>query len=263
MVHPRTVPSPFLLSGLLFCSCGRALTGQSAKSGRYFYYVCSRSLKHGTEACNAGMLPKEKIERLVIEQLKARVLTDDNMEELVKLVNEELQATCCGLKDRLDAIDTELQDVRVRLGKLYEALETGKLDLNDLAPRIKELKIRQDELVRARVQTEAEMAAEGTHEVDMAVVKTYAQDLRGLLEEADLAERKVFLRSFVRRIDVNGGQVTVHYALPMPPDGKTAEQVGVLPIVTFGGAEGIRTPDLLNAIEALSQLSYSPLPKLW
>ena len=28
--------------------------------------------------------------------------------------------------------------------------------------------------------------------------------------------------------------------------------------VTFGGAEGIRTPDLLRAREALSQLSYSP-----
>jgi hypothetical protein len=26
----------------------------------------------------------------------------------------------------------------------------------------------------------------------------------------------------------------------------------------FGGAEGNRTPDLLNAIQALSQLSYSP-----
>jgi hypothetical protein len=28
-----------------------------------------------------------------------------------------------------------------------------------------------------------------------------------------------------------------------------------------GGAEGIRTPDLLRAKEALSQLSYSPLCK--
>ena len=34
------------------------------------------------------------------------------------------------------------------------------------------------------------------------------------------------------------------------------------PIYTFpnrlGGAEGIRTPDLISAIDALSQLSYSP-----
>ncbi len=29
--------------------------------------------------------------------------------------------------------------------------------------------------------------------------------------------------------------------------------------ITFGGAEGTRTPDLLRAREALSQLSYSPI----
>ena len=28
--------------------------------------------------------------------------------------------------------------------------------------------------------------------------------------------------------------------------------------ITGGGAEGNRTPDLLNAIQALSQLSYGP-----
>jgi hypothetical protein len=33
----------------------------------------------------------------------------------------------------------------------------------------------------------------------------------------------------------------------------------VLGIVPSGGAEGIRTPDLLRAREALSQLSYSPI----
>src|ERR1700694_2868644 len=29
----------------------------------------------------------------------------------------------------------------------------------------------------------------------------------------------------------------------------------------LGGAKGIRTPDLLNAIQTLSQLSYSPMPE--
>ncbi len=32
----------------------------------------------------------------------------------------------------------------------------------------------------------------------------------------------------------------------------------MIPLI-FGGAEGDRTPDLLNAIQALSQLSYNPL----
>ncbi len=37
----------------------------------------------------------------------------------------------------------------------------------------------------------------------------------------------------------------------------------VLDFVQCGGAEGIRTPDLINAIDALSQLSYSPTVKGW
>jgi hypothetical protein len=118
-----------------------------------------------------------------------------------------------------------------------EAIETRKLDLEDLAPRIKELRLRQDELHEARVHTEAEMAARGVEQVDAALVKSYARDLRQLLEEADLIERKVFLRSFINRVEVHDGRVSVYYRLPMPPDGKDKERVGVLPIVTSGGAK--------------------------
>ena len=48
---------------------------------------------------------------------------------------------------------------------------------------------------------------------------------------------------------------------PQPRDGPSkASHISkiVLYTVYVGGAEGIRTPDLINAIDALSQLSYSP-----
>jgi len=47
----------------------------------------------------------EKLERLVIDQLRSRVLTDDNLEKLAKLVNDELQSTSSVLRERLDVID--------------------------------------------------------------------------------------------------------------------------------------------------------------
>ena len=72
-------------------------------------------------------------------------------------------------------------------------------------------------------------------------------------------ESKAFLRSFIRRIVVNQDEVTISYNLPVPPDGKNKQKMGVLPIDTPGGAEGTRTPDFLRAREALSQLSYSPI----
>ena len=152
----------------------------------------------------------------------------------------------------------ELNDVRIRLSKLYDALETGKLSLNELAPRIKELRTREDELSKARLQLEAEKITRGIKHVDAEVIKSYARDLKSLLEEADIAESKAFLRSFIKRIEIDKSLAVVHYNLPMPPDGGMRESLGVLPMVTPGGAEGTRTPDLLRAKEALSQLSYSP-----
>jgi site-specific DNA recombinase len=34
-IHPRTLPSHYLLSGFLFCYCGHAMIGRSAKSHQY------------------------------------------------------------------------------------------------------------------------------------------------------------------------------------------------------------------------------------
>jgi site-specific DNA recombinase len=162
----------------------------------------------------------------------------------------------------VDAIDFKLIDVGTRLSKLYDALETGKLSLDDLAPRIKEQKAKQDELSKLKVQTEADMVVAGVQHLDEEVVKSYAQDLRNLLEEADFIQSKTFLRSFVKRITLDGDKAKIQYRLPMPPEGKKTQWVGVLPIATPSGDRGIRTPDLRDANAALSQLSYIPVSGL-
>ena len=84
-------------------------------------------------------------------------------------------------------------------------------------------------------------------------------DLRNLLEESEVAQRKAFLRSFVKKIVVDKAKVKLYYNLPVPPDGKKMETVGVLPIDTPSGDRGIRTPDLRDANAALSLLSYIPI----
>ena len=49
------------------------------------------------------------------------------------------------------------------------------------------------------------------------MIRDYVDDLKALLEEADNAERKTFLRSFVKRIVVDNDRVTLEYKLPVPP----------------------------------------------
>ncbi len=232
------------------------MIGHSAKCQTHYYYVCSRNFKQGREACDSRRLPKEKLERAVVNHIRSEMLCDENLEKMVLMANEEFRSASSGLKERLDIIDAELHDVKARLSKLYDAIETGKVELDDLSSRIKELKSRQTELSKSRVQVEAEMVARGEEQIDINLVKERAKDLRVMLEEGEFPERKAFLRSFIEKIQVDKDQVKVIHKLP-PPNGK--DRVAVLPIDTLGGAEGIRTPYLLTASQTFSQVNYGPV----
>jgi site-specific DNA recombinase len=96
--------------------------------------------------------------------------------------------------------------------------------------------------MKARVQLEAESVLQESELLDLGKVKSYVEDLKSVLEEADTIQSKAFLRSFIKRIEVNGNQVTVGYKIPLPVRRGSKEATEVLPIVTPGGEGGTRTP---------------------
>lgn len=78
------------------------------------------------------------------------------------------------------------------------------------------------------------MVVRGVEPVDIGAVKAYAQDLKGLLEEADLTQRKSFIRSFVKRIEIDGSNVVVRYKLPLIDSKLGVSDTVVLPFETSG-----------------------------
>ena len=98
------------LSGLVKCErCGRALT--AAESGKYTYYVWSL-LKTGKEACATPRL----FEETVIGQIRDHILTESNIRDLVRMLDEEMDGVAREQRQRLETIEQELADVRRRLG---------------------------------------------------------------------------------------------------------------------------------------------------
>ena len=58
-----------------------------------------------------------------------------------------------------------------------------------------------------------------------------------------MAEKKAFIRSFVKEIRVTGDDVLLSYTLPMLPARATEEAIPVLSIVHYGGPLWTRTTD--------------------
>ena len=134
---------------------------------------------------------------------------------------------------------------------LYDAIETGKLDLDDVVIRIRELRSRQDQLQARRMEIEGQMSDRKVELADLESITNCVDDLRELLKEGSTAERRAFIRGFVKEVKVTGNEVVLSYTMPLIPDNLTMEKEGVLPTVQYGGQYRTRTCDLLRVKQAL------------
>ena len=252
-VNPRRVASSYLLSGLLMCeACTRALTGQESKSGQFAYYVCNSLMKRGQGECDSPRLNARRFDRLVIDQIRENILTESNIRDLVRLVDEEMDGVAAEQRQRLETIEEEQVQVKRWLDRLYRAIETTDLDPSDMAPRIREHRDRLEKLEVAAGEARAMLSERRVVLDEVETIATYARDMSNYLISSDLTETKSFIRSFVKDVAVRPGSATIRYTIPMPSDsripGLDVEDVAlagpVLRSVSDGGPAWIRTTDL-------------------
>ena len=243
--HPRRSASRYLLSGLVKCgSCKRALTGTTAKSGRHSYYVCGSLLQKGAGTCTARYLPAPALESRVLEVISGQVLEEGNIQELVHLVGEEMASLNSERLKRVLVVEGELREVESRLDRLYEALETGSLEMDDLAPRIKSQRQRHEQLMESKERIGEELHGVRNRGLDLEAIKNQVGELREVLEEGSTAERKAFIKSFVKEIEITGGDGVIKYTFPLVAEGAPGTYGEVLSIVHDGGPSWTRTRDL-------------------
>jgi site-specific DNA recombinase len=97
-----------------------------------------------------------------------------------------------------------------------------------LRERQTKLQSRKEELLSILSGQKAEVASK-------AEIAECVADLRKLLEESHLIERKAFIKSFIKEVQVTGNDILLTYTLPRLPARITEEKLPVLAIVHYGG----------------------------
>ncbi|MYB23030.1 MAG: recombinase family protein [Chloroflexi bacterium] len=252
---PARVGSRFLLSGLLCCGvCGKPYTGQSAKSGQFAYYVCNKLLREGAGACDGRYLNAARMEDQVVGKIMQRILNEETITELVQLVAEEVDALAEERASDLAIVESDLDGVRRRLEKLYDAIENSDLTYEALSPRILKLRQQEDQLAAARDDAARQLEQRRADLPSTPEIKRYVAEFREFIEAGTIPERKALIRNFVQGVNVDGDEVSIRYTIPMPSDGATHDRESVLDFVQSGPPTrtDLRTP-LSNPTSARSE----------
>ena len=186
----------------------------------------------------------KKLEGFVLDRIKKNILTEENLQQLVELTNEEIRVNKRRATKQLDHLDREARSVEQKLEHVYAALESGKVDIDDLAPRLKDLRAEQRELNEKRDEALDDMNQGGQTPFDTILMEHYVHDLGTLLQSASFLESKTFIGTFIRRIDFDKEQVGIEYTLPIPAGGELTATKEFLSIREDGSPSRIRTYDL-------------------
>ncbi len=140
-------------------------------------------------------------------------------------------------KEQLNSIKAQMEDVQSRLDALYEVIELKQFTLEDLKPRILRHKSTMERLMAGKDDLESQLNQNWIPEIDPGTLRAYIDDFLALLEEGTIAEKRAFIRGFVKQLAVKDGVALLEYTLPLASStfSLLEGQEGVLSFEQYGG----------------------------
>ena len=201
----KALTAPYYLSGLLTCSCGHHLQGQTKTSGKrkgyrkYHYYTCGGYAMKGRTVCKPYLLPKESIEGPVLAALAKRIKAQgriDAIRQQVKTLLAEYASPGLGPQE----VRRRIAHIDERRRNWEKAIDKG-VNIDRAIENLKRLDGEKEALER-------ELAlAQSRETLDVDVQAASREILAGLdrlqevLEKGGVAEVKAVLRAYIGRVE--------------------------------------------------------------
>ncbi len=166
-------------------------------------------------------------------------------------------------RQRLKVINEELKEVKRRLGRIWQVIETTEIEMSDATDRIREHRERKEKLEAAAEDARAMLSKRRVTLDKVETITAFAQDMSEYLKTSELTESRAFIRSFVNEIEVRPGRGTIHYSIPTPED----SPIGGADLAEVALGKGVRSigvagglPFTEDTTEPFSGISWTFFP---
>jgi len=181
MAPARITSGPTLLTGICFCAkCGGAMTlrtGRGSAGGTYRYYTCSTKARQGKTGCKGRTIPMDKLDDLVADHLESRLLQPKRLETVLASVIDRREERAERRREHLAELNRRITDTDQRIGRLYDAIESGMVDKDDETAKehMAGLKALRDQAKADAERTQSALDGEGSQSVSPDMLKGFAR----------------------------------------------------------------------------------------
>lgn len=207
----------YLLSGLIYCSCGYAYTGNYRKNGKgkkdYTSYRCSGRLQK--MSCNNKEIRKEYIEGYGIEQLKEKVFNNKSIDELTRRLDVYNEERLVVINTETTRLQEELDNVNGKIGDIVNLVTTSSISISTVSKQIRELevlKIDLESLIKEQLNEKAVLVHRQKEIADIAFLTSE------VMKQGEMINVEKLVSSYVDKVIVHEDIVEVRFKISVVED---------------------------------------------
>ncbi len=207
----------YLLRGLVRCgACDRAMTPSSAmgrNKKKYFYYLCTRAIREGADACQVRSVSAPAVEKLLLDRLGQLEANQEIVAEIVKVAGEEAVARTPELRAQRERLEGELRKRKDEAARLVDAIASGTSGASLLSDRLRDAEDSVRVAENGIAKLDAEVARLQASLVDPEQVRAGLGHFAAVWKTVPQTRRPRLVRLFVQQIvfdqrDRAGGEIT-------------------------------------------------------
>ncbi|MHB8063372.1 MAG: recombinase family protein [Ruminiclostridium sp.] len=196
---------PYLLTGLIYCSCGATMNGKTNTNNdkvKYSYYACSAK-------CGAKMIRKDIIENKVFEELYSLYFSDEGVKTIVTMLNESIARMSQDSAIAKRKYEESLKTVDAEINNIVNAIASGIIS-EALTLKLSELEASKNTLIIEQVQYESSAKQKQFSE---EYVKNYINKHKHHVFNKDIGECKSFIHLYIDKAKVDNDNIIIDFKL--------------------------------------------------
>jgi hypothetical protein len=167
--------------------------------------------KRGYTAFKCGMSlvgPSRKLDGPVTGHLVDKLFHPERLAAILTSLTARRAAKAESVSNRIMTLQREVTDAEEKLKRLYQLVENGMTDLDDvLKDRLNSLKADRDRAKAALHATRSQIGSD-IH-IDPALIERFGRSMREKFTSGSIPFRKAYLQSLIEVIEVDDNQVRV------------------------------------------------------
>jgi site-specific DNA recombinase len=253
----RNAKHDYLLSGLIRCACGKAMSGEFFSNHQY--YTCTWRNNHHTHLeernCNARSVRADAIEEDVWEGIVSLFANLDTLETHLRIARQEELAALTPKIEELNAVEAMIIQAEAEVLEIGKAIRHASgLVAKSLEQNMNEVNSRYDAFCQRREVLKSELSVTRLTDNAIQELVVFAQDVFAGIKNTDFQTKRRNLEILKVKVKIDKERFTINSLA-----GQITGKIRTLPKVTDSEiVKDSRLPDTIPC-ECHSQSELSPL----